>query len=369
MTAYSAAEVVLPCARLAETIEFFTEHLGFRVASIFPADGPRVAVVAGHGLRVRFEQGRGGDPGVICLRCMGEVPPAITAPNGTRVEFAAAERPVEIPPLRAELVVTQPDGEWGAGRAGMGYRDLIPGRYGGRFIASHIRVPHGGPIPDYVHFHRVRFQIIYCRRGTVQLVYEDQGPPFLLAAGELVVQPPGIRHRVLASSHGVEVIEVTCPAEHETIADPELALPTARIDRSREWPSRSSGPERAGQRFHWYRVGATPWERWRVDGFRMRDTGVLAATAGVGTVRVVEPRAGVTEGPASRHDAELVLLYVLRGGCELRCEGHAPRRLESDASAAIPAGMMHALAGCTDDLELLEVAVPGAFRTTLDAPG
>lgn len=357
MTAFRSAEVVLPCARLADTLEFFTEHLGFRVASIFPADGPRVAVIAGHGLRVRLEQGRAGDPGVICLRCMGEVPPALTAPNGTRVEFVAAEQPVVVPRLRAEPVVTRAGGEWGAGRAGMGYRDLIPGRYGGRFIASHIRVPHGGPIPDYVHFHRVRFQIIYCRRGTVQVVYEDQGPPFVLAAGELVVQPPGIRHRVLASTGGVEVIEVTCPAEHETTADQDFALPNARVDRSREF---------AGQRFHWYRAGETSWERWRIAGFRARDTGVLAATNGVGTVRVVQPHEGVAEGPPGSHDAELVLLYVLRGGCELRCEGQAPERLAVDASAAIPAGLRHAIVGCSADLELLEVAVPGAFTTTTD---
>jgi catechol 2,3-dioxygenase-like lactoylglutathione lyase family enzyme len=50
-----AAEVVLPCADLEPTLAFFTGRLGFRIASIFPAEAPRVAVVSGHGLRLRLD--------------------------------------------------------------------------------------------------------------------------------------------------------------------------------------------------------------------------------------------------------------------------------------------------------------------------
>ena len=48
-----------------------------------------------------------------------------------------------------------------AGRAGMVYRDLIPDRLGGAFIASHITIPEGGPVPDYVHHH----DISVCTKG------------------------------------------------------------------------------------------------------------------------------------------------------------------------------------------------------------
>ena len=53
-------------------------------------------------------------------------------------------------------------------------QDLVPDRCGGRFVASHIRIEKGGPVPDYVHFHRVRFQCIFCYRGRVRVVYEGQ---------------------------------------------------------------------------------------------------------------------------------------------------------------------------------------------------
>jgi hypothetical protein len=37
------------------------------------------------------------------------------------------------------------DERWIKGRAGMMYKDMLPGRLGGRFIASIIKIPTGGP--------------------------------------------------------------------------------------------------------------------------------------------------------------------------------------------------------------------------------
>ena len=108
---------------------------------------------------------------------------------------------------------------WIIGRAGMHYRDLIPDRLGGSIIASHIRIPDGGPVPDMVHYHTVGFQLIYCYKGWVDLVYEDQGPAFRLHEGNCVIQPPKIRHKVLYASDNIEVIEIGVPAEHVTTID------------------------------------------------------------------------------------------------------------------------------------------------------
>jgi quercetin dioxygenase-like cupin family protein len=73
----------------------------------------------------------------------------------------------------------------------------VPDRLGGAVIASHIRIPDGGPVPDMVHFHKVGFQLIFCINGWVDVVYEDQGGPIRLRAGDCFIQPPEIRHRVL----------------------------------------------------------------------------------------------------------------------------------------------------------------------------
>jgi len=168
-----AAELVLPCDALDVTQAFFAERLGFRVDAVFPADDPRVVVMSGHGVRIRLVRGADGPPGRLRLSCVDPAALAdgareIVAPNGTRVELVLADPPLELPALLPSFSLTRAgDGEWIEGRAGMRYRDLVPGRQNGRFIASRIRIDAGGPVPDYVHFHKVRFQMIYCAKGWV----------------------------------------------------------------------------------------------------------------------------------------------------------------------------------------------------------
>ena len=74
-----------------------------------------------------------------------------------------------MPPTAHAFVVRRLDDgpPWVIGRAGMRYRDLIPGRLGGSIIASHIRIPDAGPVPDMVHYHTVGFQLIFCYHGWV----------------------------------------------------------------------------------------------------------------------------------------------------------------------------------------------------------
>jgi hypothetical protein len=146
-------QIVLRCSNLVEALDIFTGRLGFRIELIAPPDSPRIAVVSGHGVTLRLE---------------------------AETEATAAK-----PDDSHDLIVNQlgANDTWNEGRAGMFYRDLIPGRLGGRFIASHIRIPGGGETPDYVHFHKIRLQVIYCKEGWARLVYEDQGPPFILQAG------------------------------------------------------------------------------------------------------------------------------------------------------------------------------------------
>ncbi|HKP24268.1 MAG TPA: VOC family protein, partial [Dongiaceae bacterium] len=179
------AQLLLPCRDLAASLAFFTDRLGFKVNLIFPADSPQTAVVSGHGLTLRLETGAPAAPITLRLLCdlaalPAGTPHVLTSPDGTRIELVEARQPVEVPAGTQEFVLSRPGNptggdDWGVGRAGMQYRDLIPSRLGGRFIASHIRIPVGGPVPDYVHFHRIRFQMIYCKTGWARLVYEDQG--------------------------------------------------------------------------------------------------------------------------------------------------------------------------------------------------
>jgi quercetin dioxygenase-like cupin family protein len=342
------AEVLLPCADLPAALDFFVGRLGFRVETIFPAEEPQVASLSGHGLRLRLEPGDG-DPGVIRLAC--DDPGAdrlLVAPNGTRIELVKADPPVVIPPLRPEFLITRqgegPDS--GAGRAGMLYRDLIPGRLGERFIASHITIPEGGPVADWTHFHKIGFQLIFCRRGWVRLVYEDQGPPFILSAGDCVLQPPRIRHRVLESSPGLEVVEIGSPALHETLADHDMELPTPHLR-----PDRDFG----GQVFLRHVAAETPWVPHGDTGFERRDTGMARATRGLADVRVLRPGAA-RDLTVPAHGGELLFGFLLEGSAVLDRQG--PHPLGPADAFVIPAGEAWSLSDCSEDLRLLEVIAP-----------
>ena len=355
------AEILLPTDEIRDDIPFFTETLGMRLDEIFPADDPREAVFSGHGLRLRIRKGADAAPGVLRIRADDPVLIAggrteLRAPNGTRVEIAPLDPPVTLPPPRHRFVVRRlaDKAPWIVGRAGMQYRDLIPDRLGGSIIASHIRIPEGGPVPDMVHFHRVGFQLIFCVKGWVDVVYEDQGPPIRLHAGNCFIQPPEIRHRVLHASDGLEVIEVGLPAEHVTEIEHAMDLPTPHLRPEREWE---------GQRFVHHEADKAAWAPFRLPGFVARDTTIAANTRDVAGVMVARPD-GTPTAWAS-HDADIHFTYVMAGSMVLQGEGTAPQALARGDAFVIPPGMATRYAEPSPDLELLEVTLPGRFATTL----
>jgi len=353
--AIRSAQVVVPCADLQATMDYFIERLGFRVEVIFPADAPATAVISGHGVTFRLETG-GENHRSPTLRLLVDpsalpvnTPHALQLPNGMRVVLVDANPPIELPEAKQEFVISRAGSadEWGAGRAGMQYRDLIPTRLGGRFVASHISIPEGGPVPDYVHYHRVRFQMIFCKAGWVRVAYEDQGPAFVLSAGDCVLQPPEIRHRVLEASPGLEVIEVGCPALHETFADHDLLLPNDRVDRDRRF---------GGQQFVRHIARDETWTPWKMAGFEVRDTGIAAATNGLAGVSVL--RSSAESSGTIRHDGEFLFFFILHGELDVRGDGVGSHQLHENESCVIPAGAEFELRA-KPQLEMLAVALPG----------
>lgn len=356
------AEFRLPTQELRDDLPFYTKTLGMRLDMIYPADNPSIAVLSGHGIRIRIEKGAPEAPGTI--RILAEDPDSLAdgarelvAPNGTRIEIADLNPPLVIPETHHEVAVRRlkDNAPWVIGRAGMNYRDLVPSRLGGAIIASHIRIPGGGAMPDMVHYHTVGFQLIFCYRGWVDVLYEDQGDGMMrLHAGDCVIQPPEIRHRVCHASPDIEVIEIGVPAEHVTTVDHDFVLPNGFGDPARQWQ---------GQRFvHHVRESAT-WEAFRIPGFTCRDTGIAEGTQGVAGVQVARFTGGVA--PATRHDCDIHFTFVMDGRMRLEIEGEPARDVEAGDAFVLPPGTVARYAACSNDLELLEASLPGRFRTDI----
>jgi quercetin dioxygenase-like cupin family protein len=304
----SEREIV--CADLASAIDDLRRD-GFRLDLIYPADDPYAAVLSN------------GDDSV-----------RVTTRPG-------APQPVDrLPPFAAEFVLTRAGASPGQGRAGMLYRDLMPNRFGGRYIASHISIPDGGPVADWVHYHRIALQMIYVRKGWVRLVYQDGGDPFVMGEGDLVIQPPEIRHRVLESSAGLEVVEISAPAVHATYADHALELPNG----SNPW--RLFG----GQRFLHHSAAETPWTP--ANGGEAQETEVETATSGLADVRTLRPRnqEALTFGG---HRGELVFGFVLDGSAVLDYRGM--HEVGPADAFVIPPGHAWRLAGPSPAFRVLHV--------------
>ena len=354
------AEIRLPTSELRDDLPFYTKVLGMRLDMIYPADNPEVAVLSGHGLRIRIQKGAPEAPGTLRIVCdkpdtFAEGKRELIAPNGTRIEIDELNPPMVLPETQHAFVVRRlaDQAPWVIGRAGMHYRDLIPSRLGGAMIASHIRIPDGGPVPDMVHFHKVGFQLIFCIKGWVDVVYEDQGGPIRLAAGDCFIQPPEIRHRVLQASDGIEVIEIGVPADHVTEIDHQMNLPTPWFRPDREWQ---------GQRFV-HNVGAKGvFNPFRIPEFEARDTTINDNTKGVASVMVARP---IGTAPWTRHQGDILFSFVLSGEMTLEGEGKDPVRLAPGDAFVIPPGMATRYSDTTPDLELLEVSLPGNPETTL----
>ncbi|QQS41348.1 MAG: cupin domain-containing protein [Acidobacteriota bacterium] len=279
----------IDCDDLDFALEGFIEKQGYRLFSIFPADGPREAIVEREGSYVKLKKA--------------------AERAGIRDDETSSN----------EAAISRPgNSEWHEGRAGMQYRDLLPDRAGGSLIASHIRIPEGGPVPDYVHFHNVDFQVIYCLSGSCKLVYESQGKPFEFAAGDCVLQPPGIRHRVLECSDGFEVLELSSPAEHATYADHDLELPNGPAD-----PEKRFG----GHMFH--RHVSNDSERERIDlGLEYPSSGAVIGEL----VRLRGSEPLVIESGGSNSS----FAYILDGGVEVSGAGPEPEMLAEGSSLFIP---------------------------------
>ena len=350
VAAPDVAEIVVPCLDLDQTLSFFIENLGFRVEMITPADNPKMAIVSGYGLRLCLRSGGSGKDIFLRLHSTDRKSQTLQAPNDTTIEIINPSVGVELPELRESLVVTPltSDASWTVGRAGMRYRDLIPSRLGGVFIASHIHITNGGPVPDYVHYHRINFQMIYCKSGWVRVVYEDQGAPFVMHAGDCVLQPPEIRHRVLESSDNLEVIEIGAPAEHETFAEHQITLPTAQLKPDRDF---------SGQRFVRHVAEKTPWLPWRYSGFEARNTGIDTATSGYASAMTVRAKksAVITE---SKHQHQLLFMFILSGSATLEaCSDHETKQLHVGTSVTLPSTLNFKFEATADDTQFLLVEV------------
>lgn len=105
------------------------------------------------------------------------------------------------------------------------YRDLgIAAATNGKAVAHVAKVT--GPCPEGGsgwHYHDTEFQFVYVLKGSITVEFEGQGA-IEMKAGSSWIQPPRIKHQVLAFSDDMEALELVLPANFGTT---ECAAPSA----------------------------------------------------------------------------------------------------------------------------------------------
>ena len=98
------------------------------------------------------------------------------------------------------------------------YRDLgMVGPTGGKLRAHVIRPSKPCDKPGDLHYHNLDFQMVYVLKGWARVFFEGLGE-IRFEEGSCMYQEPGIHHRVLEYSDDYTVIEITVPADFETVS-------------------------------------------------------------------------------------------------------------------------------------------------------
>ena len=101
-------------------------------------------------------------------------------------------------------------------RAFFEYRDLgIQKATNGEFGAHVIRAIPGEHATGQWHTHDLKFQMFFVLKGWVRFEYEDIGVKEF-HAGDSCYQPPMVKHREIAHSEDLELLEIVGPCEFAT---------------------------------------------------------------------------------------------------------------------------------------------------------
>jgi mannose-6-phosphate isomerase-like protein (cupin superfamily) len=101
------------------------------------------------------------------------------------------------------------------------YRDLGMVDATMRKVRAHVIAP-TTPCqgPGDVHHHDLDFQMVYVLKGWARMHFEGTGE-VVMEEGSCMYQEPGIKHSVIEYSDDYTVIEITIPADFETISHDE----------------------------------------------------------------------------------------------------------------------------------------------------
>jgi uncharacterized RmlC-like cupin family protein len=159
------------------------------------------------------------------------------------------------------------------------------------------------------------------------------------------------------------------PAKKSVARVPAARRAPPRRPRAAVVPRRKVAAPRlkaAAQRFAVSHLNEADFVR---DGLRAyalyRDLGIAAASGGMCQAHVIRLLSPCTDEVRKqhRHEAELQLIYVLKGWIKNEFDGEGVQMMSAGSCWLQPPGIKHTVLDYSADVELLEIIVPADFKT------
>lgn len=254
-------------------------------------------------------------------------------------------------------LVLHDEGAWESGpRAHLEHRDLGLGEAtDGKMGARHIRFNGDTGSTGEWHFHDLDFQWFFVLKGTVKMRTED-GQDLTLEAGASAYQPPYWRHYEYSFSDDFEALEVTAPADFETIVGDEAPKP----ERAEEFAHLSAVYTDERPENYVRAEGPRPY-------FEYRDLGTRAPTDDRIHLHIVRSATEPMEGGTGDHHHSMSQWFMpISGWADIDVEGQESRRMEIGDFMCIQEGMTHNVTSYSRDYACLEMCVPAEYDTVND---
>ncbi len=278
-----------------------------------------------------------------------------TAEGGRWITDWTAADPVRI----GYTAVAHDEGTWETGlRPYLSYRDLgLAAASGGKIGAKHVRSEEAAS-SDW-HCHDLDFQFFYVLKGTISIETE-RGEKVELGPGDTGYHPGLFRHRE-AISAGYEAVEITGPADGETITGKDAPLPerAATLDPDRDaFYSRDIDEN--------YEMAAGPRAF-----FKYRDLGLRSRTDDRIHLHVVRATGEPGAGTGWHYHSMAQWFMIVGGTSTIRVEDRATQPLVVGDTMCIGSGpqMRHNVAPFSGDYAVLEMCIPADYETiAVEAP-
>ena len=119
-----------------------------------------------------------------------------------------------------------------------------------------------------------------------------------------------------------------------------------------------------GQKVAHARIAEPVLVKGRREFFTYRDLGVGAGSAGAMRAQVMKATQGLSEPTGWHyHECDGQFIYILKGWVELQFEDGRTIKVEEGDSLFIPGFLRHNEIRTADEMEILEVSVPGELGT------